>query len=173
MPQPIVRSAKDADIPAIVALVNSAYRGDHSRCGWTTEADLLDGVRIDSDRLAEQIRHPHQWVLTYRSAERILGCVALEQRGDDLYFGMLTVEPTVQAQGIGKALLNAVNQEALARKCRTITISVIPQRTELVAWYARRGFALTGEILPFPVDLRFGIPRQPLSLVVMRKAVGG
>ena len=153
-------------------LVNSAYRGDSSRAGWTTEADLLDGIRTDEPSLLAMIEKPHATVLVYRKEERtITGCVYLEQMGTLIYLGMLTVSPLLQSKGIGKQLLRAAEDFTHSKGCTAIQMTVISVRKELIAWYERHGYAKTGETQPFPTEERFGIPRQRLEFVVMRKDI--
>ncbi|ADB39286.1 GNAT family N-acetyltransferase [Spirosoma linguale] len=164
-----ISAATGQDIPALNQLVNSAYRGDSSRKGWTTEADLLDGIRTSEESLQAIFANPNAQILKYEEEDQLLGCVYLEQKGNDLYLGMLTVSPDAQGSGIGKQLLRAAEDLAIARKCRAITMTVITQRHELIAWYERRGYRPTGETQPFPDDPRFGIPKQPLAFIVMEK----
>ena len=164
-----ITSATQADIPALSALVNGAYRGESSRKGWTTEADLLDGIRIDEAGLKSMLQNPAETMLKYEDAGRLLGCVALEKKGTELYLGMLTVLPETQTAGIGKKLLTAAEKLAQEQQCQTITITVITARHELIAWYERRGFRPTGETKPFPDDPRFGLPKQKLEFIVMKK----
>ncbi|GAB3728351.1 GNAT family N-acetyltransferase [Spirosoma lituiforme] len=164
-----ISTATEQDIPALVSLVNSAYRGDSSRKGWTTEADLLGGNRIDETSLRELFQKPNTLILTYQDAGHLLGCVHLETKGDDLYLGMLTVSPDAQTNGIGKQLLSAAEQLAVDRRCRAVTMTVITVRHELIAWYERRGYQPTGHTQPFPDDPRFGLKKQPLAFMVMEK----
>ena len=164
-----ITPAVQADISALSALVNGAYRGEGSRKGWTTEADLLDGIRIDEAGLKAMLQNPTETILTYEDADRLVGCVALEKKGTELYLGMLTVWPEAQTAGIGKKLMAAAEKLALEQQCQTITITVITARHELIAWYERRGFRATGEKKPFPDDPRFGLPKQPLEFIVMKK----
>ena len=171
MNQATITTATASDIPALNDLVNSAYRGDTSRRGWTTEADLLDGIRTDEAGLQAMLDNPRATVLTYKENEELLGCVYLDKQGDELYLGMLTVSPDAQTNGIGKQLLAAAETVARERNCRVITMTVIPQRHELVAFYERRGYRSTGETEPFPDDPRFGIQKQPLSFIVMEKVL--
>ena len=162
--------ATEQDIPALNELVQSAYRGDSSRRGWTTEADLLDGIRTDEAGLKAMLANPRATILKYVDAGQLLGCVYLEEKGDSLYLGLLTVSPDAQAGGIGKLLMAAAEQIARDRHCRAMTLTVIPQRHELIAFYERRGYQPTGETEPFPMDdPRFGLPKQPLSFIVMEK----
>jgi len=170
-----IRPAAEPDIPTLNQLVNSAYRGDSSRRGWTTEADLLDGVRTDEASLRAMLQNPAATLLIYEADGRVLGCVYLETKPDHtgaptLYLGMLTVSPDAQTGGIGKQLMAAAEQVARNKGCRSITMTVIPQRHELIAWYERRGYRTTGETRPFPMDdPRFGLPKVPLSFIVMEK----
>ncbi|MBO0937816.1 GNAT family N-acetyltransferase [Fibrella sp. HMF5335] len=171
MNQPAITPATTADIPALNQLVNSAYRGDSSRKGWTTEADLLGGIRTDEAGLQAMLDNTDAVILTYKSASQLIGCVYLEKKGTDMYLGMLTVSPELQAAGIGRQLLEAAENWAKAQHCRAVTMTVIPQRTELIAWYQRRGYQPTGETHPFPNDPRFGLPKQPLSFIVLEKVL--
>ena len=165
-----VKKATLADAPAINQLVNSAYRGDASRQGWTTEADLLDGTRIDEAAVAELIAQPNTTVLTYSEADTILGCVELRSEKSKLYLGMLSVAPNTQGKGIGKKLMAAAEDHARSLGIATIFMTVISVRKELIDWYVRHGYQLTGERKPFVVpDTRWGIPKQQLEFVVLEK----
>ncbi len=159
-------------MPDLVQLVNSAYRGESAKQGWTTEADLLDGIRIDEPALADLIEDPATTLLKYNNAHGALtGCVYLRQQGTDMYLGMLTVSPREQANGIGKKLLQAAEAHARQQNCSAIVMTVISVRHELISWYQRQGYQSTGETKPFPQDPRFGIPKQPLSFIVMKKGL--
>jgi ribosomal protein S18 acetylase RimI-like enzyme len=157
------------DIPALNILINSAYRGDSSKKGWTTEADLLDGIRTDESSLAASISKEGAVILTCRNETTITGCVYLQKEPGTVYLGMLTVSPLLQASGIGRKLLQASEEYVKKEKFDTITMTVISVRHELIAWYERHGYTKTGETKPFPTDPAFGIPRQPLEFVVMKK----
>lgn len=163
--------ATTEDVPALVALVNSGYRGDSSRQGWTTEADLLGGIRIDEESMTDLIKAPGSVVLKATDANGIIqGCVHLQDTENALYLGMLTVSPTLQNAGIGRQLMQAAEEFARTKNLPAITMTVISVREELIAWYQRRGYADTGERKPFPMnDPRFGLPKQPLEFIVMEK----
>ncbi|WP_295905493.1 GNAT family N-acetyltransferase [uncultured Bdellovibrio sp.] len=167
--------ADDSHVEDLVELVNSAYRGDSSKEGWTTEADLLDGQRADEDGIREIINKDDSVILIAEDDDTgdLLGCVHLEKQGAKCYLGMLTVDPTLQSQGIGKMLL--AESEALAQfwDCTTIFMTVISVRTELIAWYEKHGFRNTGEKKPFPYgDERFGIPKvKNLEFTVLEKKI--
>ncbi len=157
------RNAVGNDADAIVALVESAYRGDASRAGWTTEADFLDGQRTDAEGVRADIARPGSVIrLALEPDGRLLACCHLERTGDACYFGMFSVDPTLQRGGIGKRLM--AEAERLARAdwgCRRMEMTVIDIRDELIAFYERRGYRRTGVKKPFPYgDARFGIPRR-------------
>ena len=168
------RTATQDDIPAVVALVESAYRGDASRAGWTTEADLLDGQRTDADAVAAIVADPASRILlALDSSGRLVGCAQLTARaGGTVYFGMFAVRPGRQGTGLGTRILaEAERHAATLWNATAMEMTVIEQRTELIAWYERRGYRRTGERRPFPYgDERFGIPKRPdLVFAVLRK----
>jgi len=164
-----IRRAEKKDIPIINELVNNAYRGENSKIGWTTEADLLDGIRIDEASLEEMLMNPNAVVLLAETATKIEGCVYLEQQDDALYLGMLTVKPELQSLGIGANLLAASEKHAKQLGCKKIKMTVITVRDTLIAYYQRKGYKTTGETRPFPTDPKFGIPKQPLEFIVLEK----
>ena len=169
----VFRPAVEADVPALHALVTSAYRGDAARLGWTHEADLLDGQRTDVEALSEVIVDPSKVILMAHHGGVLIGCVMLSRQDDgSAYLGMLSVDPVRQASGLGRLLLGAAEAEAAARYgADRIEMTVIRQRPELIAWYERRGYALTGATAEFPMDdARFGLPkRRDLEFVVLSK----
>jgi len=173
---PVFRAAGTADIDAVVALVESAYRGESGQRGWTTESHLLDGRRTDTADVAEVIARPHSRILLAEYDGQLLASCHVEWLDDSAYFGMFAVDPLQQGGGLGKVVL--AEAERIARDewhCRTIHMTVIVQRDELIAWYQRRGYRRTGEHKPFPYgDERFGIPRRDdLRFEVLVKDLAG
>ncbi|MFN4947543.1 MAG: GNAT family N-acetyltransferase [Chryseotalea sp.] len=167
-----IRPATLADVNVLNALVNSAYRGETSKKGWTTEADLLDGTRIDEAALHDLINKKGTTVLCYETESTIKACVELREEEDKLYLGMLSVSPGLQGSGIGKVLLKEAEFFAKEKGLSYIYMTVISVRAELIAWYQRHGYQVTGERKPFVVpDIRWGIPKQPLEFVVLRKPI--
>ncbi len=170
-----IRPAAQADIPLLHALVESAYRGDSARRGWTHEADLLGGQRTDPDALAALIADPRQCLLLAFSGDEPAGCVQVSKVTEGIaYLGMLAVDPARQAGGLGRTLIAAAEDHARrAFGAGTMEMTVIRQRGELIAYYQRRGYALTGEERPFPLaDPRFGLPINPdLAFVVLARSL--
>ncbi len=156
------RAATEQDVARLVELVESAYRGEASRAGWTTEADLLDGRRTDPDAVAETLARPDSRVLLAERAGELLACCQLERRGAAAYFGMFSVRPDRQGGGLGRAVLAEAERYVRAHwQATELEMTVIVQRAELIAWYERRGFRRTGELSPFPYgDERFGVPKR-------------
>ncbi|MEV5734506.1 GNAT family N-acetyltransferase [Streptomyces sp. NPDC052292] len=156
------RHAGDADVDALVALIESAYRGDASRAGWTTEADILQGQRTDPEGVLEVVKDPGSRLLTVEQDGRIVACCQLEHRGDAAYFGMFAVSPALQGAGLGKAVIAEAERRARATWGVTeMHMTVISVREDLIAWYERRGYRRTGRMTPFPYgDERFGIPQR-------------
>jgi ribosomal protein S18 acetylase RimI-like enzyme len=169
--------AAESEFPAIVDLVNSAYRGQGAQAGWTTEAGYIDGQRIDLDSLKEDLAAaPRAALLTLRDAADgpLLGCVWLEPDADGeeaWYLGMLTIRPDQQDRKLGAALLAHGEAYAKDHGARRVRMTVVHLRDTLIAWYQRRGYALTGETKPFPVGERFGKPQRPLEFVVLEKEI--
>ncbi|MCX4774451.1 GNAT family N-acetyltransferase [Streptomyces sp. NBC_01260] len=156
------RDATDADVPALVELIQSAYRGDSSRTGWTTEADILQGQRIDPQGVRAVVENPGSRLLVVERDGGPVACCQLEHRGEAAYFGMFAVRPSLQGGGLGKVII--AEAERTARESwgvREMHMTVISVRDDLIAWYERRGYRRTGEMSPFPYgDERFGIPQR-------------
>jgi ribosomal protein S18 acetylase RimI-like enzyme len=167
------RHATTADVAPIVRLVESAYRGDASRAGWTTEADLLDGQRTDDSAVAEMVGKPDGTVLLAEDGGQLVGCCHVERRPDGrAYFGMFSVQPVRQGARVGRQLLAEAERIAAAEwTATTMEMTVLAQRSELIEWYERRGYQQTGETRPFPYgNERFGLPRRPdLVFAVLAK----
>lgn len=168
-----ISPASFADIPALLLLVNNAFRGHSARRGWTHEADLLKGtLRTDEATLRELLGTPGAVILKIEDETGGLqGCVYLHKQESGLYLGMLTVAPELQAKGIGKKLLTAAEEHAQREHCRRIFMRVLSGRPELIAWYERHGYRLTGETQPYAMDAKFGIPTRPLEFEILEKVL--
>ncbi len=156
------RAATPDDVPAVVALVESAYRGEASRAGWTTEADLLDGRRTGPDDVGAVIARPRSRLLLAERGGALVACAHVAVEDVAGYFGMFSVVPGLQGGGIGHAVLAEAERVARADfGMAMMRMTVIDVREELIAWYERRGYRRTGLKKPFPYgDARFGLPRR-------------
>ena len=172
----VFRHAALVDVEAIVALVESAYRGDTSRQGCTTEADLLDGRRTGADDVSDSITRPRSVILLAEQSRSLLACAHVAEENGAGYFGMFSVQPHLQGVGIGKRVL--LEAERLVRDhwgLPAMRMTVIDIRNELIAFYQRRGYRPTGIFKPFPYgDVRFGLPRRDdLRFEVLEKSLSG
>ncbi|WP_438765211.1 GNAT family N-acetyltransferase [Kushneria sp. TE3] len=173
------RLATSTDVAALVGLVTSAYRGEASRSGWTTEADLLEGERISPDVLRTDIERPKSYVIVAErpgdSTHELVACAHVAEQDGAGYFGMFAVRPWLQGHGIGQAVLAEAERVVLEEMAlERLRMTVIDVRLELIDWYERRGYHRTGEYQPFPYgDERFGIPkRDNLRFAVLEKTLG-
>src|SRR5688572_7915645 len=149
---PVFRVAARSDVAGVVRLVESAYRGEASRAGWTTEADLLAGQRTDRAEIEALLDDPEACLLLALEADQLAGCVLVRAQADGAaHIGLFAVSPSLQAKGLGRALLaeaeRVAQKEAGAVRAK---MTVIEQRPELIEWYRRRGYHATGETEPFP-----------------------
>ncbi|AXG76544.1 GNAT family N-acetyltransferase [Streptomyces paludis] len=160
--EPVFRDATAADAVALVALIESAYRGDSSRRGWTTEAHLLEGQRTDARGVLDVVEAPGSRLLAIELDGVLTACCQLEHRGEAAYFGMFAVRPDAQGGGLGRRIIETA--ERMAREGWGVTemqMTVLTAREDLIAWYERRGYRRTGKLLPFPYgDERFGVPQR-------------
>ena len=170
-----IRAATTDDAALVVALVESAYRGDASRKGWTTEADLLGGQRTDLAAVHSAIERSDGALLVGELDGLLVACCELSMAGKDAWFGMFAVRPELQGNAHGDALLATAERWAAEHwHAEALRMKVIRQRSALIAWYGRRGYLPTGATAPFPYgDERFGIPkRNDLEFVVLAKPLG-
>ncbi len=166
--------AQKRDAAALAVLINSAFRGESSKKGWTTEADFLGGQRTDTQFVEEIISDPAGALLVFKEDEELIGCVLLQRKMRSNYLGMLTVRPDLQSKKLGSVILaEAEAWMAKEWKATSVEIKVIQKRKELIAWYERRGYSDTGRREPFPYgNDRMGLPRvKDLEFVVMSKTL--
>jgi ribosomal protein S18 acetylase RimI-like enzyme len=168
----MITKASLQDIPALTVLINSAYRGETSKKGWTTEANLLEGKRTDEQEMTEIFLDPKNTILKYTEKDHIIGSVLLVEKGHQLYLGMLTVSPELQNSGIGKKMLAEAENHAKALGLSSIIMTVISVREELIAWYKRHGYVDTGEREAFPVsEIHVTISEEPLEFIYLEKVI--
>jgi len=168
----MITKATLADVSALNELINSAYRGESSKKGWTTEANLLEGKRTTEDELTEIIDDKKNTILKYTENNKIIGCVLLIEKEDRLYLGMLTVSPELQNSGVGKKLLQQSEINASSLGLSKIVMTVISVREELISWYKRNGYLDTGAREPFPAgNIHIPISKEPLEFMVLEKNI--
>ena len=163
------RNAIQSDTPALFSLINSAYRGDSARGGWTHEADLVGGLRVTEDEIRTIIRAAGQCFHMALSGEEIVGCVHLQYADQELRINMLTIHPERQNQRIGAALFSEIERLARTAGKKYLWLAVIHVRKELISYYERKGFILTGESEAFPSQYPAKIPG--LLLLEMKKTL--
>ena len=166
----MISKATLADIPALNILINSAYRGETSKKGWTTEAHLLEGKRTNEEELTQTLLKPENTILKFTENDTIIGSVLLVEKEKQLYLGMLTVSPELQNSGMGKKLLAEAENHAKTLGLSSIIMSVISVREELIAWYKRNGYVDTGKREAFPEsDIHITISDEPLEFIFLEK----
>jgi ribosomal protein S18 acetylase RimI-like enzyme len=169
----VFRAAVSSDAADITTLVNRAYRGEASRQGWTTEADLLDGRRTTETDVVQMINTPDAAMLLCERDHQLIGSIHLERVDDHVHLGMFVVDPVLQSRGIGKQLLAEAEQQARQRwHVAKAVMHVIACRQELIAFYERRGYARTGQFQPFPENPAVWAPKvERLQLEVLEKSI--
>lgn len=162
------RMATPADASALRALIESGYRGDSARRGWSHEADLLGGDRTTPEEVAAMIAATEKRVLLAEQEGTLVGTVTITDLGQGLaYMGLLCIDPERQAGGLGRALVREVEQLAVrAFGAARMELIVVDARAELIAWYERRGYTRTGELRPFPLPMDV-----PFQMVVLERSI--
>jgi len=168
----MISKATLQDIPSLNILINSAYRGETSKKGWTTEAHLLEGKRTTEEELTAIILDPKNTFLKFTENDQIIGSVLLVEKEHQLYVGMLTVSPELQNSGIGKKMLAEAENHAKSLGLSTLSMTVVSVRAELIAWYKRHGYEDTGEREAFPSsDIHINISDKPLEFIYLEKSL--
>lgn len=156
--QPTLRIASASDASEIAALVNRAYRPSLHQRGWTHEADLVLGERTSPEQVLS-LFGPHSSILVLCEQAAILACVHVEHSEAGAYIGMLATEPDYQSRGLGKNMLACAEQYAVEQfKAASFKMCVLSSRTELIAFYERRGYVRTGHVESYPVSAGVGRP---------------
>lgn len=162
--------ASAQQIPALVEHINRGYRGESSRAGWTTEADLLDGTRVNEAELEAILADEKADLHIFgETATDIQASVYLKKESDHLYLGMLTVRPVLQGTGLGKKVLRYAEDFAKAQGFECIKMTVIEARTELIAWYNRNGYLPSGYSFPWDDAIHIGIRKQDIHFIELEK----
>ena len=162
-----IARVETADLGALTTLINNAYRGE---AGWTSEGAYLEGKRTTlADMETLFVRPDLELFKCCLPNGDVVGFVSFQYRPDDLYLSLLSVSPECQDRGVGRKLLEFAETQARSLKKPAILITVVNIRTELISWYERRGYFITGNTKPFPIEA--GEPRVAIHLVEMRKLI--
>ncbi len=174
---PTFRYARQADAPYLVELIERAYRGPETAGSWASEAHLLKGPRTSLSEVSALIAREDSRFLIADLDGRVAACCLLQglerlpnTTTNAAYFGMFALDPSAQGAGLGKLVI------AEAERCiqelwgaNEMVMTVINLRTELIGWYQRRGYHLSGAVLPFPFSETSGETTRDFHLVEMRK----
>lgn len=149
--------AELVDAEEVAALINAAYRGESSRAGWTTEADLLDGLRTTTPEIASIIKREDAFILIGVLNDQIVACMCCELQiisgKSTAHFGMIAVKPILQNRGYGAEIIQAAEAMTLRQwRVAGFHMAVISIRNELIAFYEKLGFLRTGEFKDFPIE---------------------
>jgi ribosomal protein S18 acetylase RimI-like enzyme/uncharacterized protein YciI len=169
-----VRTAVPSDTTEIAALVNKAYRPSNEAAGWTHESELVSGPRTSPAKVAELLVGNSRVLVLCRD-DKIVACVQVELRGSAAYIGMLATDPSLQEQGLGKQMLAQAEHYATSHfEVLQLRMLVLSSRPELLAYYMRRGYKLTGESHDYPTEAGIGQPVVPdLNVLALVKKVSG
>ncbi len=164
------RPATLADVADIVRITNAAYRGEAGVAGWTHEMDLVNGPRTDEAEVQALVAAPGSTMLLALAGGTVVGSVLLQRQEDAAYLGMFVVAPPMQGAGAGKRLMQAA--EAYVQRewgVRRMTMTAISLRRELIAFYGRRGYLPTGEVVAFPAEAASRARVEGIELAVLQK----
>jgi ribosomal protein S18 acetylase RimI-like enzyme len=188
---PTFRYASQADVPALVDLIERAYRGPETAGTWKSEAHLLKGPRTHAAELAALIARADSHFLVAELDGKLAGCCLLQSLGSPppaasdrpderpaprtletgaAYFGMFAINPAIHSSGLGKTVLAEAERRVRDLwNAKAMVMTVINLRTELIGYYERRGYALTGHRHPFPFTDTTGEVTRDFDLVEMKK----
>ena len=185
------RFAQQADTPALVALIERAYRSPETAGSWSSEAHLLKGPRTSNDEISALIAREDSRFLIAEREGKLVGCcllqglsrpfpsdppypdsapLARQKSVNAAYFGMFAINPDAHGAGLGKTIIAEAERRVQDLwDCNQMVMTVINVRTELIAWYERRGYRLTGATMPFPFSETSGETTRDFHLSEMRK----
>jgi ribosomal protein S18 acetylase RimI-like enzyme len=175
------RYAVEADVPPLVALIERAYRGPETAGSWVSESHLLKGPRTSNTEISELIAQPDSRFLIAERHGRILGCCLIQRLGTtecssgdigkgSAYFGMFAIDPTDHSTGLGKQILAEAERRVRDLwRSSSMVMTVINLREQLIEYYKRRGYTLTGATMPFPFSETSGEVTRDFHLVEMKK----
>ena len=171
----IFRPAIVSDISDIEILIENCYRGKESTNGWTSEYALLEDKRLELGEVAREMASPNHKFFVAIKDSKIIGVINVFRDNDWVEFGKYAVNPNFQGQGIGRQLINQVEEFVKNDwNVAKLTLCVISIRKELIEFYKRCGFEFTGEEINFLKAHPSAKPKEGidnLSLLVMNKTL--
>ncbi|MFW1646964.1 GNAT family N-acetyltransferase [Acinetobacter nosocomialis] len=165
------RLAELSDIPLLVDLINHSYRAQQGR-SWTTEVEFVKGQRISQEQLTQQLKLSNSVLLVAEiDSSQIVACIGLTFQNNTVEIGTFCTDPQIQNMKVGRSVLEYAEQFALQKtpELDSALMYVLNVRSELIAYYERRGYTKTGHVEPYPTEADVGIPLIPIKLIEMKK----
>lgn len=165
------RLAELSDIPSLVKLINQSYREQQGR-SWTTEVEFVKGQRISHEQLEQQLELSNSLLIVAETdSSKIVACIGLNFQDNNVEIGTFCTDPHIQNMKVGRCVLEYAEQFALqkAPELDSAVMYVLDVRSELIAYYERRGYVKTGNEEPYPIDADVGMPLIPIKLIEMKK----
>jgi GNAT superfamily N-acetyltransferase len=154
-----IRIATEADFDAVMRLINDAF---------AIERSFKVRDRVNPPELEEYFAKGN--FLLSEDNGRPTGCVFIERNGNSAYLGLLSVDPSLQKQGVGRRLVAAAEEFAREMGAHHMDLTVVNIRQELLVIYGKLGYRVTGDSEPFPAAQ---LPTtQPCHLIRMSKELG-
>lgn len=167
----------------LLNLINAAYRTSDTH-SWTNESTLVSGSRISVEMLTTLIEQSQNlntkdclYVATVHDPEtkleNILGCIAVTKFENTIEIGTFAVQPNLQNSGIGKQILTVLESLMIRNhpNVNSFRMWVLDLRIELINFYQRRGYVLTGQSESYPIDAGVGKPLKDLNVLEMIKEI--
>lgn len=168
-----IRTAKNDDVAQLVELINLAYRAQSER-SWTTEKAFVDGTRITNEQLSEDLSRSNFKLFVGENEQGLLvACIGLSLDHNSVEIGTFAIDSSVQNLGFGKEIL-AYAEQYIVQNHPSVSyflMYVLDVRSELIAYYQRRGYQITGHTEPYPVNANVGQPLVPIQLIEMKKTI--
>jgi GNAT superfamily N-acetyltransferase len=151
----VIRLATSADESSMVSLINQAFAVE----------TLLDGQRTSVPEIREMFKTGEFFVAIANDV--LVASVYTEVRGERGYFGMLSVSAARQGTGVGRAMIQAAEQQCRSKGCQRMELTVLSVRLELPPLYRKFGYTETGRE-PFRTTRQVA-GNQPCELIRMSK----
>jgi N-acetylglutamate synthase-like GNAT family acetyltransferase len=128
-----IRVATMDDRAAMMPAINAAFAIEK----------FLEGTRTDEARLSEMMESG-EFLIAQNASGKIIACAYTESKGERGYLGMLAVDPAEQGKGLGRVMVDAVEDYCRKRGCSGVDLVVISLRSDLPPFYRKLGYVETG-----------------------------